>query len=78
MVSEPFQSAIPEGNWMYPAKLPAGGLPASFQALGKPEKSLYARAGGGGEEPPRLGRRMARGDEPVRAARIPLPLVGRG
>ena len=42
MVSEPFQSAIPEGNWMYPAKLPAGGLPASFQGLSKPEKSLYA------------------------------------
>ena len=30
-LTEPFQSAIPEGNWMYPAKLPAGGLPASFQ-----------------------------------------------
>jgi thiamine transport system substrate-binding protein len=42
MLSEPFQSAIPEGNWMYPAKLPAGGMPASFEALGKPEKSLYA------------------------------------
>ncbi len=42
ILSEPFQSAIPEGNWMYPAKLPAGGLPASFQSLGKPEKSLYA------------------------------------
>ena len=42
ILTEPFQSAIPEGNWMYPAKLPAGGLPASFQALGKPEKSLYA------------------------------------
>ncbi len=42
MVSEPFQSAIPEGNWMYPAKMPAEGLPASFQGLSKPEKSLYA------------------------------------
>ncbi len=42
VLSEPFQSAIPEGNWMYPAKLPEGGLPASFQGLGKPEKSLYA------------------------------------
>ena len=42
MISEPFQSAIPEGNWMYPAKLsgvrPAGILPG----LAKPEKSLYA------------------------------------
>ena len=42
MLTEPFQSAIPEGNWMYPAKLPDGGLPASFQGLGKPGKSLYA------------------------------------
>jgi thiamine transport system substrate-binding protein len=42
MISERFQSAIPEGNWMYPAKLPEGGLPASFQGLAKPEKSLYA------------------------------------
>jgi len=43
MLSEPFQSAIPEGNWMYPAKLTAGGLPASFQGLEKPGKSLYAK-----------------------------------
>jgi thiamine transport system substrate-binding protein len=42
MVSEPFQSAIPEGNWMYPARLTGSGLPASFQNLSKPEKSLYA------------------------------------
>ena len=33
MVSEPFQSAIPEGNWMYPAKMPEEGLPASFKGL---------------------------------------------
>ena len=42
MLSEPFQSAIPEGNWMYPAKMPEEGLPASFKDLSKPEKSLYA------------------------------------
>ena len=42
MVSEPFQSAIPEGNWMYPAREPEAGLPASFQALRKPETSHYA------------------------------------
>ena len=40
MLSEPFQSTIPEGNWMYPAKNPASGLPTSFQALATPEKSL--------------------------------------
>ena len=43
MVSEPFQSAIPEGNWMYPAKTPPEGLPASFKGLSTPEKSLYAK-----------------------------------
>lgn len=42
MISDAFQSAIPEGNWMYPVKEPAGGLPASFNDLGKPEKSFYA------------------------------------
>jgi thiamine transport system substrate-binding protein len=40
MDSDPFQSAIPEGNWMYPAKLPAEGLPPSFADLGKPPKSF--------------------------------------
>jgi thiamine transport system substrate-binding protein len=40
MLSEPFQSAIPEGNWMYPAAEPAAGLPDSFSGLTKPEKSL--------------------------------------
>jgi thiamine transport system substrate-binding protein len=40
MLSEPFQSAIPEGNWMYPAVEPAKGLPDSFSGLSKPEKSL--------------------------------------
>jgi thiamine transport system substrate-binding protein len=40
MLSEPFQLAIPEGNWMYPAAS-SSGLPPSFGALGKPEKSLF-------------------------------------
>ncbi|MGQ7790901.1 thiamine ABC transporter substrate binding subunit [Faunimonas sp. B44] len=40
MLSNPFQSAIPEGNWMYPAVEPEGGLPASFADLPAPEKSL--------------------------------------
>lgn len=40
MLTEPFQSAIPEHNWMYPAETPEGGLPASFEQLGKPETSL--------------------------------------
>ncbi len=38
MLSEPFQSTIPEGNWMYPATGVA--LPQEFQALSKPDKSL--------------------------------------
>lgn len=41
MISEPFQSAIPEGNWMYPVAA-VEGLPASFRSLPKPEKSLLA------------------------------------
>lgn len=40
MLTPAFQSAIPETNWMYPAKLPEGGLPASFKDLPKPTKSF--------------------------------------
>lgn len=40
MLSDAFQSAMPEGNWMMPAKLPAGGLPASFAEVIKPQKTL--------------------------------------
>jgi len=40
VLSDAFQSAIPETNWMYPAKTPASGLPTSFSGLAKPEKTL--------------------------------------
>jgi thiamine transport system substrate-binding protein len=40
VLSEPFQSAMPEGNWMFPAKTPAAGLPASFNGLIQPAKAL--------------------------------------
>jgi thiamine transport system substrate-binding protein len=40
MLSEPFQAAIPEGNWMYPAVMPEAGLPESFAGLAEPERSL--------------------------------------
>jgi thiamine transport system substrate-binding protein len=40
MISEPFQSTIAEGNWMYPARVPDGGLPASFANLGEPPHSF--------------------------------------
>ncbi len=40
MLSEPFQGLMAEGNWMYPAKTPAGGLPASYADLAKPAKGL--------------------------------------
>jgi thiamine transport system substrate-binding protein len=40
VLSEPFQSAMPEGNWMMPAKVPAGGLPTSFNGLIQPTKTL--------------------------------------
>jgi thiamine transport system substrate-binding protein len=42
-LSEAFQSAIPEGNWMYPS-VKAAALPASFQGLPQPEKSTLAPA----------------------------------
>ncbi|MBC7738865.1 MAG: thiamine ABC transporter substrate binding subunit [Candidatus Saccharibacteria bacterium] len=34
------QATLPETNWMYPAKTPAAGLPAGFETLIKPAKSL--------------------------------------
>jgi len=40
MVSEAFQSIIPTTNWMYPAVTPAAGLPAGFETLVQPGKSL--------------------------------------
>ena len=42
MLSDAFQSAIPEGNWMYPARVPDTGLPEAFDALPRPERSLLA------------------------------------
>lgn len=44
LLSREFQAAIPDTNWMYPAKTPAEGLPAGFEALMKPEKSLLFSA----------------------------------
>ena len=40
MVSDVFQSIIPETNWMYPAVMPADGLPAGFGALIAPDNAL--------------------------------------
>lgn len=40
MISDGFQSLIPEGNWMYPANMPDAGLPASFEGLIEPETSF--------------------------------------
>ena len=40
IVSEEFQSAIPEGNWMYPATRIQGGLPASFANVPRPARAL--------------------------------------
>jgi thiamine transport system substrate-binding protein len=38
--SDAFQSAMPEGNWMFPAKAPSAGLPPSFKDLIEPAKAL--------------------------------------
>ncbi|MCV6584466.1 MAG: thiamine ABC transporter substrate binding subunit [Marinibacterium sp.] len=40
MVSDAFQSIIPTTNWMYPAVIPAGGLPDGFDTLIRPQASL--------------------------------------
>jgi thiamine transport system substrate-binding protein len=45
MLGEKFQAAIPEGNWMYPARAPEAGLPESFAELPRPEKSLLTAPG---------------------------------
>jgi thiamine transport system substrate-binding protein len=39
MLSDAFQSVIPQTNWMYPAVTPAAGLPKGFDAF-RPAKSL--------------------------------------
>jgi thiamine transport system substrate-binding protein len=39
MLTEAFQSVIPQTNWMYPAVTPAAGLPEGFDAF-RPAKSL--------------------------------------
>jgi len=44
MVSDGFQSIIPTTNWMYPVRLPKAGLPAGFEGLVQPEKSLLLAA----------------------------------
>jgi len=43
MLSDAFQSAIPQTNWMYPAVTPAAGLPEGFDAF-RPAKSLLLSA----------------------------------
>ena len=40
MLTDGFQAVLPETNWMYPAKLPQGGLPKGFGTLIAPETSL--------------------------------------
>ncbi|WP_112661619.1 thiamine ABC transporter substrate binding subunit [Microvirga flavescens] len=40
VLTEPFQSAIPETNWMMPAKNPPSGPPAVFKDVIQPTKSL--------------------------------------
>ncbi|MGR3984696.1 MAG: thiamine ABC transporter substrate binding subunit [Gammaproteobacteria bacterium] len=40
ILSEAFQSAIPTGNWMYPATRLEAGLPAAFGQLARPSRAL--------------------------------------
>lgn len=43
MLTDAFQSALPQTNWMYPAVTPAAGLPDGFDAY-RPAKSLLMTA----------------------------------
>jgi thiamine transport system substrate-binding protein len=45
MVSDAFQSVIPETNWMYPAVMPKGGINPGFDTLITPAKALLYPAG---------------------------------
>ena len=40
VLSDDFQAAIPETNWMYPARTPARGLPDGFKTLIQPTDAL--------------------------------------
>ena len=44
ILSDAFQGAIPETNWMYPARMPAKGLPEGFETLVKPDNALLFSA----------------------------------
>jgi len=44
MVSDAFQAAIPTTNWMYPAVVPAAGLPEGFETMIQPSKALLVPA----------------------------------
>ena len=44
MLSDAAQEVLPTTNWMYPAKVPASGLPKGFETVSKPEKSLLMTA----------------------------------
>ena len=44
LVTDPVQSVIPTTNWMYPARIPEGGLPDGFETLSIPEVSLLFSA----------------------------------
>jgi len=42
LLSNDAQAILPETNWMYPARTPAAGLPASFKAVAVPAKALMS------------------------------------
>ena len=44
VLTDGFQGVIPTTNWMYPAKIPQGGLPEGFDTLVTPETSLILPA----------------------------------
>ncbi len=59
--TDAFQSAIPTTNWMYPAVMPAAGLPEGFDTLIRPDISLLLTTGRGRGAARPGDRGMARG-----------------
>lgn len=45
MGSDRVQALLPTTNWMYPARRPAAGLPAAFEALPRPARTLLLAPG---------------------------------
>ena len=65
------QALLPETNWMYPAKTPAGGLPEELLDHRRAGEGAALGPGRARRQPPGLDRRMARRNGEVRRRGLP-------